>query len=61
MNWEQTLEHSLFKVRFERMPSVYLPGLGDAFDGLKDKKEKIDANKVLDIQKGLIDFEKLKA
>lgn len=43
------------------MPSVYLPGLDDAFDDLKDKKEKLDDKKVLDVQKGSIDFEKLKA
>lgn len=61
MNWEQTLEHPLFKTRFERMPSVYLPGLDDAFEDLKDKKEKLDDKKVVDVQKGIIDFEKLKA
>jgi hypothetical protein len=37
MNWEETLEHALFKIRFERMPSVYLPGLNNAFDDLKTK------------------------
>jgi hypothetical protein len=61
MNWEQTLEHPLFKTRFQRMPSVYLPGLDEAFDDLKDKKEKLDDKKVLEVQKGIIDFEKLKA